>query len=169
MDIRAALVKEHSKAQTVQIVEYIGDDSERFEVLLDIFLHDDELRIVQRAAWPISYIGEKYPNLILPYTEKLFSLLDKKVHDAVKRNILRAYRHLDFPEKYDEIIVDHCFQIILRKEAIAIKAFAMDILGRVCKRYPDLEAELALIIKENYAHESIAFKYVGKKILKNLK
>ncbi len=38
MNIREALEAEHSKRQTMAIVEYVGSDAGRFRELMDIFL-----------------------------------------------------------------------------------------------------------------------------------
>ena len=167
MDILAALEAEHSKAQTVKIVNYIGSDQTRFEVLMAIFLNEKNRCIVQRAAWPLSYIGEKTPNLVLPYTEKLFHLLDKNVHDGVKRNILRTYRNIPIPEEHQGLVVDECFKIIvIPNYPSAQKAFALDILSKICKDIPELAEELCLIIKEQWQNEKPGFKSIGGKILK---
>ena len=48
MNLREALLKEHSKVQTMRIVEYVGDDKERFAQLMDLFLND-VYRVSQRA------------------------------------------------------------------------------------------------------------------------
>ena len=58
MDIRAALAKEHSKKQSQLIAHYIGGDQERFDELMDLFLHDEEWRITQRAAWVLSHCAD---------------------------------------------------------------------------------------------------------------
>lgn len=59
MDIRQALLAEHSKRQTTAIVEYIGDDTDRFAVLMQIFFAGD-YRLTQRVAWPMSYCAETH-------------------------------------------------------------------------------------------------------------
>ena len=63
MNIKTALLKEHSKKQCDAIVKWVGDDQKRFDELFDLFLHD-EYRVVQRAGWPISYCVEKNPEFI---------------------------------------------------------------------------------------------------------
>ncbi len=47
--IKTLLLAEHSKAQTDKILAYIGNDSARFDELMQLFFHD-EYRVVQRAA-----------------------------------------------------------------------------------------------------------------------
>ena len=50
MDIREALLAEHSKGQTTKIVRYIDGDPVRFAELMKLFL-GDTYRLSQRAAW----------------------------------------------------------------------------------------------------------------------
>ena len=52
MNLREALLKEHSKKQMLKIVKYIGNDQQRFDELMKLFL-ESEYRITQRAAWPV--------------------------------------------------------------------------------------------------------------------
>jgi hypothetical protein len=169
MDIRTALDSEHSKQMMERIVAYIGTDKNRFDELLTIFLDpDEELRLIQRAAWPLAYVGEKNPTLLLPYTPQLFAYFDHEhTHDAIKRNILRAYRFVDIPVTYHDIIVEKVFPLLLKlEEPSAIKAFGMDILGKIFVHYPELMQELCLVIKDRWEHEQPGFKSVGRKILK---
>jgi hypothetical protein len=54
MDIKQALMKEHSKAQMLKIVAYIGDDKKKFAELMTLML-TAEYRVAQRAAYSVSY------------------------------------------------------------------------------------------------------------------
>jgi hypothetical protein len=51
MKLRETILKEHSKANCIRIVKWVGDDQKRFDELFSLFLND-EYRVVQRAAWP---------------------------------------------------------------------------------------------------------------------
>jgi hypothetical protein len=57
MNLKETLLKEHSKANCMRIVKWVGDDQEKFYELFDLFLNA-EYRVVQRAAWPVSYCVE---------------------------------------------------------------------------------------------------------------
>ena len=94
MDIRQSLLAEHSKPQTMKIVEFIGADEKRFAELMKIFFAG-EYRLTQRAAWPLNYCAERHPDLIQPYLPKLLNCLNRDdVHDAVKRNIVRLLQFI---------------------------------------------------------------------------
>src|SRR5262245_12942215 len=100
MDILKALEKEHSKAQTDKIVQYIGGNKERFAELMKHFFKG-EYRVTQRAAWPMSYCVRNHPELVAPYYKKLLDVLQKPaIHVAVTRNIVRLLQDVDIPKKY---------------------------------------------------------------------
>jgi hypothetical protein len=62
MDLREEILKEHSRRQALKIAGWIGNDSKRFSMLVDLFLHD-EYRVVQRAGYPLSMVADKFPGL----------------------------------------------------------------------------------------------------------
>jgi len=167
MNIKTALLKEHSKKQCAAIVKFIGNDQKKFDELFDLFLHD-EYRVVQRAGWPISYCVEKYPDLIKKHFTKLLKNLDKKgIHDAVKRNTVRLLQYVEIPEKFHGQVMDLCFRYISSpSEAVAIKAFSITVLQNLAKQYPEIVNELKLIIEERWNYETVAFKTRASKLLK---
>lgn len=168
-DILEMLLREHSKKQCAKIVKYIGSDKARFASLMKLFFNG-EYRVTQRAAWPMSYAAIKHPDLIQPYLNKLINNLDKEdLHDAIKRNTVRLLQEIDIPKKYHGKLMDTCFALIeSHTAAAAIKAFSLTILHNLSKEYPEIKAELKLIIEDRWEHETAAFKSRGRKILKSL-
>ena len=166
MNIKTALLKEHSKKQCAAIVKFIGNDQKKFDELFDLFLHD-EYRVVQRAGWPISYCVEKYPDLIKKHFTKLLKNVEKKgIHDAVKRNTVRLLQYVQIPEKFHGQVMDLCFRYISSPtEAVAIKAFSISVLQNLAKRYPEIVNEIKLVIEERWNYETVAFKTRAKKLL----
>lgn len=168
MNIREALLEEHSKKQTERIARYIGSDQKRFAQLIKLFL-EGEYRVVQRAAWVMSYCAERHPELVMPYLEKLLDNLDNtKLHDAVKRNTLRIFEVIDIPEKLQGKLVDICFRTLSGQDPVAMKAYSITILLNICREEPDLKNELRLVIEELMPYGSAAVKSRGRKALKEL-
>src|ERR1700747_3716244 len=142
MKLREEILKEHSKRQCLKIVAWVGDDKKRFAELITLMLND-EYRVAQRAAYPISYCVEKYPALIKPWFGKMIKKMgDKKAHDAVRRNALRILENVDIPEKYCgqlfEISNNYLHDL---KEPIAVRAFSISVMCNIAKKYPDLKTE----------------------------
>lgn len=143
MNIREALIQEHSKTQKDKIVAYVGNDKTRFAELMTLML-TAEYRVAQRAAWPVSYCVEKHPALIKPWFSKMIKKMDDKTaHDAIRRNALRILEDIDIPEKYGGEI----FEISNRylhdiKEPVAVRTFSLSVMGNIAKKYPELKNEV---------------------------
>jgi hypothetical protein len=142
MNIRSTLLKEHSLRQTKKLAGYIGIDKNRFHELIEMVLSED-VKLAQRAAWVLGTHGENHPELIIPHLKELLNQMEKPVHDAVKRNILRVLQYLEIPPKYESRIADICFRLIGNSgEAIAVKAFSITVITNLSRKYPELRQEL---------------------------
>jgi hypothetical protein len=166
MDIRQALLAEHSKWQTMAIVEYVGDDTKRFAELMKIFFAGD-YRLTQRAAWPMNYCAEKHPELIYPYLPKLLNCLSQDDgHDAVKRNIVRLLQYVEIPKRFLGKVYSLCVDLINDpSEPIAVRAFALTVAARIAKAEPALLSELQLIVRQHLPHSTAAFQKRAQEIL----
>lgn len=168
MILRDEILKEHSKSQCQKIVQWIGSSQERFDALFRLFLND-EYRVVQRAAWPLSNCVIAHPRLIHKNFSRLLKNLHKPgIHDAVKRNTMRLLQDIDIPKKFQGEIMDICFHYIASPhEAVAIKAFSLTVLDNLSKTYPEIKPEIKLLIEERWHYETAAFKSRAKKMLKS--
>lgn len=169
MNLRQEIVKEHSKAQCTKIVQWVGSNQQRFDELFRLFLHD-EYRVVQRAAWPLSYCVIAHPSFISKHWKKLLGNLKKpNLHDAVKRNSIRLMEDIDIPEKYHGEVMHICFGYLESPtEPLAVKCFSMTVLANLAKEYPEIKPELKLIIEDQLPHQTAGFKSRAKKVLKEL-
>lgn len=166
MDLKKALLQEHSKAQTKKIVEFVGEHPGRFEKLVDVFL-EGPFRVTQRAAWPLSYCVEHHPALIVPHLKRILDHLKKPgIHDAVKRNTIRLLQFTDIPKRFQAQVAHYCFQYLQdRKEPVAVRVFSMTVILQIAKNHPELKKELAMIIEDNLPYASAAFISRGRKVL----
>ena len=169
MKLREEILKEHSKARCTKIVKWVGSNQQRFDELFNLFLND-EYRVVQRAAWPVSYCIDGHPELINRHWKELMQNLRKpNLHDAVKRNSIRLMQEIELPEAYHGEIMDMCFTYLESpKESLAVKVFSMSVLSNLAKYYPEIKPELKLIIEDQLPHQSAGFKSRAKKVLKDL-
>ena len=167
MNLREEILKEHSKAQCNKIVQWVGDDQKRFDELFNLFLYD-EYRVVQRAAWPVSFSVIAHPHFINKHWNKLIKNLQRpNLHDAVKRNSIRLLQGIDIPKKYQGDIMNICFEYVQSPtEAVAIKAFSLTVLSNLAKQYPEIISELKIMIEDQLPQQSAAFKNRGRKLLK---
>ncbi len=169
MNIRAELLKEHSKEQARRISNYACTSKESFEELMQCFL-DKEYKVAQRAAWSVSIAAQQKPEIINPYIPTLVAQLqNKQAHDAVIRNSVRILQQIEIPETLHGEVMNTCFQLIEKPSTpAAIKAFSLTTLFNLSKLYPEIKPELKLLIEELWNNETAAFKSRGGKILSEL-
>ncbi|MFT3681072.1 MAG: hypothetical protein QM791_12410 [Ferruginibacter sp.] len=169
MNLRDEILKEHSKAQCDLIVQWVGDSQQRFNELFRLFLNE-EYRVTQRAAWPVSYCVAAQPGFIKSNFSKFIKNLQQPgLHDAIKRNSVRLLQYVDIPEKYQGDVMNICFDYVASPtEAVAIKAFALTVLGNLSKQYPEIVPEIKLLIEDQLPNQTAAFKSRAKKVLKGL-
>ena len=142
MQIREQLLKENSKKNWQTVAKWVGSDEKRFDELMHLFF-TDEYRVVQRASQAMIDISDVHPHLLHPYLVKLVHHLNTKSIDAVKRNTLRIFQFAPIPAEIEGILFDHGIQFLQSlTEPIAVKAFAMTVLRRICEKYPELSSEL---------------------------
>lgn len=166
-NLREQILKEHSKANCTKIVNWVGNNQQRFDELFKLFLND-EYRIVQRSAWPVSYCVEANPALIKKHWAALIKTLNKpNLHHAIKRNSVRFIQQIEIPEKYQGAVMDICFNYVASPtEAVATKAFSLTVLKNLSKLYPEIIPEIKLIIEAQMPHQTAAFKSRAKLFLK---
>ena len=169
MNLREEILKEHSKSQKDKIVNWVNDSKQRFNELFHLFLND-EYRVAQRAAWPVSYCVEAHPEFIKDNFAKLLKNLKKSnLHNSIKRNSIRLLQHVAIPKKYQGPVMNYCFEYLESPtEAVAIKAFSLTVLGNLAKQYPEIIPEVKLLIEDQLPHQTAAFKSRAKVFLKSV-
>lgn len=147
MDIRAQLLKEHSRRNAEVIAQYVGDDPERFAQLMDCMLGDGG-RVAQRAAYSLGIVIDAYPHLAGPYVKRLLDALDAPVHEAVQRCSIRTLQTCELPVRLHGRITTTMFAIIPDpRRSIAQRAFAITVAERMVRRYPELSGEFRSLLE----------------------
>ena len=166
MNLREEILLDHSKAQCEKIVQWVGGSQKRFDELIRLFLTDG-YRVVQRAAWPVSYCVACHPRLIKKHFPGLVSYLQQPgIPVAVKRNSMRLLQEVSIPPAQQGAIMDLCFQYITNpREAPAVKAFSLTVLQNLSGIYPEILPEIKLIIEERWDTETPAFRSRARRIL----
>src|SRR5690606_36969948 len=132
------------------------------------FLHD-EYRVVQRAAWIISFVAKKHPALIQPHLPAMVQRMeDAGIPVAVKRNVTRVLQFLPIPPALHGPVMHHCFELLANpQETVAVRARSVTVLANLAKDDPELRNELRLILEEQLQHSpSLGFSARARKVLK---
>lgn len=159
----------HDKVTATNIADTVAANPDRLPELMECFFHE-EMRICQRAAWPVGMLGDKNAELLYPYIEEMLAAIDNPTHNAVIRNTLRTFQFMDFPEDVEGRVFDVCISLLMDHDrAIAIKVFSMTVCANICMKYPELAHELIPVIEEQLPFGSTGFKARGGKLLKQLR
>jgi hypothetical protein len=169
VDLETEILKEHSKRQVVKIGTWIGRDQRRFKQLMELFLRGEDV-ITQRSAWVVGYCVEHHPDLAKPW---LKSMLEKTqepgVHDAVKRNVTRILECVEIPGSLMGLVVSICFENLGSIDSpIAVKAYSMGVLLKICEREPDLKHELQAVIEQMIPFVGPALQARGRQVIRKL-
>jgi hypothetical protein len=169
VDIEAALLAEHSKRQALRIAVWIGNDKERLDQLVQLLLKGEYV-VAQRAAWVLSSCAENHPQMMKPYLKQLVAkAADPRVHDAVKRNVVRLLQHIQIPRSLLGSVATLCFDFLSSPQApIAVKAFSMTVLANIAEQEPDIGQELRLVITQLQPHGSPGIQAHARKVLKRI-
>jgi len=155
----------HSTELRNKLIDYVGSNKKRMEVLMEFFFHE-KWRYGQRASWSLGVIGIKQPHLIQPYLPMMVDMLDLDTHDAVKRNIVRIFEGIEIPETVEGPLYDKCMSFVCDpKWAIAIRCFSLTVCAKVATKYPELQSELVEVAKEFMPHGSAGFKFRCRKVI----
>lgn len=167
MDIKKQLLVEHSKANADLIKEWIGINTDRFALLVHLFL-ENEYRVSQRAAMVLGHIHDEHPSLLKPFLSQIIKhLRQPDIHDANKRNIVRILQNVEIPKEHYGEVADICFKWLEDPNvAVAIRVFSMSVLWNICQKVPELIPELRATIEDWMDYGSTGFKSRGKKVLK---
>jgi len=170
MDLRSAILEEHSRSQVIRITKWIGNDTHKLKQLMHLFMND-EYRVVQRAAWIISSVADNHPDLVTDYISGMIGRMkDKGTAVAVKRNVLRILQRHTIPPAVHGELMNLCFEYLADpKETIAVRAFSMGILERLSHTYPEIRNELKITIETELAlSPSPGFRSKAKKVIKSI-
>lgn len=158
MDIGYEIENDRSRANFDRVIEYIGDDPERFAALMKIFYKGDEA-VRLRSSWLMSDVAESHPGLVLPYLGKLLEILPMQdEHNGVKRHIARTLQFVDVPKRLRGKAYSYCIDLIADpSEAVAVRACALTAAARIAKDSPELMAELKMTAAGALPGTSAAF------------
>lgn len=166
-NLREEILREHSKTHCLNIVGWVGKNQRRFDQLLLLVL-SDEYRVAQRASWPLSELAMLQPQLFHSSLDVLIDNLERReLHNAVKRHTMRILETIAIPLKLHGKVMKLCFEFVESpSEAVAVKAYALTILGKLATDYPDIIPEIFLLIEEQMPTQTPAFKSRAKHLLK---
>ena len=141
MNLREMILHENSKLNWQTTARFIGSDKSKMHELMQWFF-SKEKRIAQLSAQIIALVYDENPDMVRPYLTQMVQYLSENPIDAVKRIIIRTFQFEDVPEESEGIFFDHAIGYLKdADESIAVKAFSMTAIRKICDKYPELSVE----------------------------
>lgn len=133
---------EHSKNVWDKVAEMVLKKNDLLAELMELFFNGSP-KMNQRSSQCISKIHDQDQDILKPYFSLMIDGLYEDRIDAFKRNVLRIFQDAKVPEDKSGKLFDIALKYLLsREEAIAIQAFSMTVLRRICETYPELSSEV---------------------------
>lgn len=155
MNFRETLVDSSRKLADI-VVNEVGRNQNKFNALASVMM-EDEYPVSMRAARALSLCAEKYPHLMIPLLDDMLGKMETMKTEGVKRSVLKilASGKIKLSEDQEGILFDRCIHYMnSSSEAIAIKAYSMDIAYNISNSYPELKIELHTIFNAMLNDES---------------
>lgn len=115
------------------------------------YSYSEDKKLSFRASWTLSKVFDKNPEMVIPHFPGLIESLNSLKNESTQRSFLRIISLSDLSRlslKQHGILADHCFTALnSASSAIAIKAYAMEVIYRLALIYPELSNELAASIR----------------------
>ena len=168
--MRELLLLPQSKINITKVVDFVGNDKERYAELVKNIITNDPV-FSNKASWALSHCYDNKVGYFIEFLDELLPVLEKDTYsDSTKRNIIRILQFVNVPEKHRASVIDSCFLLLNNKEkASAILAFSMQVLYNMSLIYPELKNELIFSIEEIIPNATPGVKNRGKNILKKLR
>lgn len=171
-DLQNAILKEHSSKQASLIADWALLSDEKLEELIEIFMHGD-FKTTQRAGYAILKTFDISPKAFDPYLIPLFEYMigeGSQKHVAVRRNIFRMFEVSAIPKEIEGKLFQVCIDFLENKsETDAIRSSAIIVGFRIAKPFPELCAELKLLVEAELPYAKPSFRARYKRAMKSKK
>jgi hypothetical protein len=147
MDLRKHLTGRNLKWNWEAICAYLIEHPSKIPDLIGYCL-DEETIVQQNAGAVLGKIIDHDKKVLVPFQMELTEMLNKELHDAVHRAIMRIFQLIEISEEVEGYLYDAVIRFLNKADApIAVKAFGMTAGRRICEKYPELAQELYPIVE----------------------
>ena len=136
------------KSDVGRIMEWIGNDPSRLEHLIHFVLNGTK-REQHKSSWVLTTICDDRPEVAVPFIASFLDRLQEKGHhQGLYRSLIRIMIKCDLPEELHGRITEVMFEIIQQpSRSIAERAFAIHVVTRMVRLYPELFDEFEMILE----------------------
>lgn len=165
------ILTDSSKALVEQGARLCENNPEFYRSLLDLALAQQGVKS-QRASRIVCKSIIRRPDLFGSYLDEILNSIENIEDESIKFNFLNIFTLCDLPEDEDKLglLTKICFDAVeANVQRIAIKVYAIEILKRISKHYPEMKSELIYLMEIYKMDASPAFVCRAEKIISELK
>ncbi len=152
-----------------------------FKSLLRICFQVDQ-KISYKAAWVLEIVCIQQPTLLVPHFDFFIQEIDKVYKDQAVRPLAKVcevvltihyiknnlHKHIEITKTQQNKLIEICFDWLISKQKVAVKAYAMQCLYLLGKDFDWIYPELKTILEKEFSNEQPAYKARAKHILKKI-
>ena len=172
----------HSREKRLEMALLVFKNPDILTPLMDIAFADTDLTS-SKACWVIEFTAKEKLSYIFPhldvFTKNIASLKQQpSIRPMAKicEYLTTAYFHKNknevqqkLKEKHLEAITSACFDWLIGDHKVAAQAYAMTSLFLLGQKYDWIHPELKMILEQNYASGSAAYKARARMTLAKIK
>lgn len=157
-DLESLLRAARGKAQIAEIVAWVGGGRERFGELAG-FVASEDFTLSVRSAWAGGWVVEEHPELLADQLPAVLDVLERPgLCSSVARGIFRMLQFGSIPGECEGRVMAVAMSALGGPMPVAVKVYAMSVLKRLTSDYPDLLAEVRLLVEEQLHDASAGFR-----------
>ena len=172
----------HSREKRMEMAKLVSENPNLITPLL-VIAFDYNNPISSKACWVLEFTAKENLPYIFPYLDLFTANIGKvHLHSSVRplakicEYLIKCYFHKTsnyaqsvLSEEQLEKIATACFDWLIGEHKVAAKAYSMTCLLLLGRKYDWIRPELKMVLEQNYAYESAAYKARARQTLAALK
>ncbi len=172
----------HSREKRMMMAKLVSDNPSLTPLLLEIAV-EDNTHVSSKACWVLEFTAKENLSYIFPHIDVFTSFIGKLKLDSSIRPmakiceylIIRYFKKKDenikriLKEHHLESITTTCFDWLIEDHKVATQAYSMTCLLLLGSKFDWIHPELKLLLEQNYASGSAAYKARARMTLARLK
>lgn len=169
----------HSREKRIFYANLLINNPHLVPITLEILFKVDD-KLSPRAAWILEFMCKEHLDDLAPHLDTFLNNIHAVHLDAAVRPCAKICEYIietyykNQPSKiktaitqaHKELIIQNCFDWLINdKEKVAAKAYSMRCLFLLGKEFDWIHPELKLILEQNYAMQSAAYKARARHVL----
>lgn len=137
------------KTTIMQIIAEIEIQPSDFQQIFDL-IFDKDTNIAWRAAWVADHICRKHKNWFsMEMKVKLMKFSQTVIKNGHLRLCLSILLNAGLSVSVSGDFINFCFENIKNnKTSVAVKVLSVKILSEICKKEPDLQNEVEIVLQD---------------------